>query len=532
MLCNFFRQRNLIVAITLWQLIWPKLGEAQGTVFTYQGCLLDRGQPATGVYSLEFALTDAATGGDHLGPTLTNVSVLVNSGLFTVSLDFGGAVFDGSPRWLEIGVRTNGARTPFALLFPRQPLTATPYALLSGKAWSASTAETANNLASSATMSVGRVTSEKFIGNAAGLTNLTVLTNLTETYWTKPVVLIVAGDSITKGNNVTPNIMTWPYWLTNIYWKDAPFVASANLSLESMNYAQDWLAHYDDRIRPFAPGSENTQTNAYLMVWLGLNDIWRGDSAEGVLGSLSNIWRMARCDGFRVVAFTLTDSVNVKNEYQPERRRLNHLIRTAAGQWDYLVDTGVFLGDNSTRFGNTSDGVHFTTNRHALIAGLVDWTLRNGSRRSAPFPLSDYDACRGINAPNLSMPNQFDRMLTIKADPNSDDVRSIYGVGLNLTGPYSAITMAQTGSSYAWTASRGKFQLWSALGDANFMQPYLSYDPVSHDLNSAGAMTAANGFAAGDHSGITTNVAFLAPGPMTNYLRFVGGILVGITNSL
>ena len=369
------------------------------------------------------------------------------------------------------------------------------------------------------------------IGSAAGSTSLTVLPNLTETYWTKPVVFVVAGDSNSKGNHVTPNIMTWPYWLTNIYWKDAPFAVSTNLSLESVNYAQDWLAHYVERIRPFAPGAANAGTNAYLMVWLGLNDIWRGESAESVFGSLSNIWRTARYDGFRVVAFTLTDSVNVKSESEPERRKLNRLIRTAAGQWDYLVDTGLFLGDNSTRFGNTSDGAHFTTNRQALIAGLVDWTLRNGSRQSAPFPISDYDACRGINAPNLSMPNQFDRMLTVKADPKGDDVRSIYGVGLNLTGPSSAITMAQTGSSYAWTAWRGKFQLWSALGDANFAQPYLSYDPVSHDLSSAGAMTAANGFVAGDHAGITTNVAFLAPGPITNYLRFVGGILVGITDS-
>src|SRR6188472_1970451 len=104
MLSNFFRQKNIIVAITLGLLVWPKLVEAQGTVFTYQGCLLDRGQTATGVYSLEFALLDAASGGNRLGPTLTNASVLVSSGVFTVSLDFGGAVFDGSPRWLEMGV--------------------------------------------------------------------------------------------------------------------------------------------------------------------------------------------------------------------------------------------------------------------------------------------------------------------------------------------------------------------------------------------------------------------------------------------
>jgi trimeric autotransporter adhesin len=52
----------------------------------------------------------------------------VTNGLFTVTLDFGSGVFDGSARWLDIAVRTNGGTT-FTALAPRQALTPTPYAL-------------------------------------------------------------------------------------------------------------------------------------------------------------------------------------------------------------------------------------------------------------------------------------------------------------------------------------------------------------------------------------------------------------------
>jgi hypothetical protein len=53
----------------------------------------------------------------------------VTNGLFNVALDFGPAAFDGSARWLDIGVRTNGSGADYAALTPRQPITPTPYAI-------------------------------------------------------------------------------------------------------------------------------------------------------------------------------------------------------------------------------------------------------------------------------------------------------------------------------------------------------------------------------------------------------------------
>lgn len=107
---------------------------AQSDSFAYQGHLLDQGIPANGHYELRFLLFDADLGGNQVGTTLTNAPVRVTDGLFAVVLDFGAFAFDGADRWVEMGVRTNGSPADFTTLSPRQPITATPYALFAAEA--------------------------------------------------------------------------------------------------------------------------------------------------------------------------------------------------------------------------------------------------------------------------------------------------------------------------------------------------------------------------------------------------------------
>lgn len=102
--------------------------QAQSTAFTYQGRLSDNGAPANGLYDLQFTLKDALSAGNTVSTPHTLTPVGVTNGLFMVTLDFGAGVFDGSARWLEIGVRTNGGGA-YTTLNPRQSLTAVPYAL-------------------------------------------------------------------------------------------------------------------------------------------------------------------------------------------------------------------------------------------------------------------------------------------------------------------------------------------------------------------------------------------------------------------
>src|SRR4051794_21687663 len=81
---------------------------AQGTVFTYQGRLNDNGQPPNGTYDFVFKLYDSTNQpGNTVSSPVASPGTQVANGLFSVNLDFGNA-FDGSSRFLEILVRTNG----------------------------------------------------------------------------------------------------------------------------------------------------------------------------------------------------------------------------------------------------------------------------------------------------------------------------------------------------------------------------------------------------------------------------------------
>src|SRR5436305_14988769 len=99
---------NHVNAMKLKQLIWfialtlvPPFAFSQGAGFTYQGRLTVNSGPATGTYDLQLILRDAPSGGRSLA-TNQIAPLSVSNGLFTVTLDYGGDVSDGSPRWLQI----------------------------------------------------------------------------------------------------------------------------------------------------------------------------------------------------------------------------------------------------------------------------------------------------------------------------------------------------------------------------------------------------------------------------------------------
>ncbi|RJP42512.1 MAG: hypothetical protein C4547_00260 [Phycisphaerales bacterium] len=100
-----------------------------GTQFTYQGQLRMEGEPLNDSADFLFSLWDAESEGNMIGAELAAEGVSVVEGLFTAELDFGAAVFNGEARWLEIAVRSPAGEGEFTTLSPRQPLTATPYAI-------------------------------------------------------------------------------------------------------------------------------------------------------------------------------------------------------------------------------------------------------------------------------------------------------------------------------------------------------------------------------------------------------------------
>lgn len=77
---------------------------AQAEPFTFQGHLAQSGTPIDGTADLAFKLYNAETGGAQLGSTISTTGYPVVDGVFTVDLDFGAVVFDGSARWLQVEV--------------------------------------------------------------------------------------------------------------------------------------------------------------------------------------------------------------------------------------------------------------------------------------------------------------------------------------------------------------------------------------------------------------------------------------------
>jgi sugar lactone lactonase YvrE len=135
--------RNIIfVALSVTLVLNAAQAVAQTTAFTYQGRLTDNGNPADGDYDFEFRLFDALENGTQKGMTLPRAGVEVRNGTFSVQLEFVGCLdcFDGGARFLDISVRPAGGIS-YTQLGPRQPVTSTPYAVKSGIAANATTAD-------------------------------------------------------------------------------------------------------------------------------------------------------------------------------------------------------------------------------------------------------------------------------------------------------------------------------------------------------------------------------------------------------
>lgn len=94
--------------------------QSLGNAFSYQGQLKESGLPATGLYDFQACLFDSLLNPTTLICTPDLNDVPVDSGLFTIALDFGAAAFIGQQRFLELRVRPGASLGSYTLLSPRQ----------------------------------------------------------------------------------------------------------------------------------------------------------------------------------------------------------------------------------------------------------------------------------------------------------------------------------------------------------------------------------------------------------------------------
>jgi hypothetical protein len=202
---------------------------AQGTKFTYQGILSAGGTPANGIYDFKFQVfNDAVTPPGAAQSALIDMTgVGVTNGLFTVVLDPDNPnplmapvpdfVFPGDRRWLEISVSTNGANL-YAILAPRQELTATPYAITAGRV-------------------TGSVADSQLSANIARLNGSATFTG-TETFSPAAGPPFAVGNN-SKVNNLNADLLdgldstAFASFLHNHYGQNWPGAATVGLTLQT-----------------------------------------------------------------------------------------------------------------------------------------------------------------------------------------------------------------------------------------------------------------------------------------------------------
>lgn len=135
--------RNTILAL-IFACLTASVSFAQTTAFNYQGKLSDSGA-AQSSYQMRFELFDAVAGGNQIGGTIADDSVIVNQGVFNLLLDFSANVFTGGDRFLEIAVRRN-ATEAYTVLSPRQQIASSPYSIRTLSAAQADVALDSNKL--------------------------------------------------------------------------------------------------------------------------------------------------------------------------------------------------------------------------------------------------------------------------------------------------------------------------------------------------------------------------------------------------
>jgi len=168
---------------------------AQTSTLTYQGRLTDGVTAANGTYEMQFTLHSAVSGtGNQIGSAITNNSVPVASGIFTVNLDFGTAAFSGADRWLEISVRKAADPPGFTTLSPRQPITSSPFSI---KTLSATSADSLSAACAGCVTDaqIDTVSGAKVTGTVANSTNAVTAANN----------ILKAGDTMTGQLNLPVN---------------------------------------------------------------------------------------------------------------------------------------------------------------------------------------------------------------------------------------------------------------------------------------------------------------------------------------
>lgn len=184
-----------------------------------------------------------------------------------------------------------------------------------------------------------------------------------------PVRIVYDGDSITSAS---------PGWTTYFAalpgWSEITHVNTA-VSGTDIDAA---IARYATTVRPYKPvGSE--------VVWYiadeSVNSIYAGGDGLANYKKLKTLWALARADGFKVFACTLTHTV-YPTGYDPTAmvqiaKDFNNYIRADHSLYDGLLEFDLVLTDSTDLTYFMVDQLHPNSTGHQLLAAYCDQMLRS-----------------------------------------------------------------------------------------------------------------------------------------------------------
>jgi len=449
------RVSSLTVSVVLALFSGVDVGHSQGSTFTYEGRLLDGGAPANGSYDLQFALTDAAINGNHLGAAFTSAPVLVSSGLFATTLNFGASVFDGSSRWLEIGVRTNGSTVPYALLSPRQAITATPYAVYANSSATAGvaaslppgTAVALNGAAitnlSGGSLQPGTVSSRAFDGATLALMGNRQAAPVFP--MACPVNVIFEGDSLTaEVPSPFPTNYPSPHWTYPSYLRAVWTNTIGSWSNFGVNGCM--LADVTNRLANVL--NRRAASNNLMLLWIGANDfIPNGTQAITNAttwgNTFDNYCSNVQSAGIKVAVFTVQDRYYQNSPSRfAFRDEINRRIRTTSFK-DFIVDMDFANPDmNPTNNPRTYDGTHANTNGGMWQAQFVDYCVRLATTFGLPQSVAGWQRLINLGA----------GVVTNGGSPafGNTTITTTSGEALVVTGGNDMLDLRSSGSCYIY----------------------------------------------------------------------------------
>jgi hypothetical protein len=337
---------------------------AQTSSFTYQGRFSSNGVPVTGELDFRFSLHATSNQTNQLGNAVTNAPLAVTNGLFTTTLDFGSSVFDGSARWLQIGVRPLGDTNEYTALAPRQLITATPYAVraanFSGPVAAANLTGTIPDARLSTNVALlntnvtfaGNVTAVQFNGSGAGLSSVPAASltgTIADPRLSTNVAFLNTSNAVFKGAITATNFYGYGGGLSNVPGRIFEYIATANNLTATANFG--YLA---------------TNNATAVVVTLPATANIRVGETVRVTGGGAGGWIVAQNAGQVILVGNLVDTVGFAWRTNESSRAWKAVASSSDGSKLVAVVNGGNI------YTSTNYGVNWTV--RATVFGNLAWS--------------------------------------------------------------------------------------------------------------------------------------------------------------